>query len=99
MLNSAICDVGDARLLRLTIHPNPLIWYDRLAKREVFCFFFEFSLHGCCERLASFYRWRMGGTKTVIVDWEKGTRAAYAIIVRIDLEMCINFAQVYLRNG
>ena len=41
----------------------------------------------------------MGGTKTVIVDWEKGTRAAYAIIVRIDLEMCINFAQVYLRNG
>ena len=33
-----------------------------------------------------------------IVDWENGTRAA-AIIVRIELEMCINFAQVYLRNG
>ena len=23
----------------------------------------------------------------------------HAIIVRIELEMCINFAQVYLRNG
>ena len=28
-----------------------------------------------------------------IVDWENGTR------VQIELEMCINFAQVYLRNG
>ena len=31
-----------------------------------------------------------------IVDWENGTRAA---CTRIELEMCINFAQVYLRNG
>ena len=34
-----------------------------------------------------------------IVDWENGTRAACNTIVRIELEMCINFAQVYLRNG
>ena len=26
-------------------------------------------------------------------------RGLHAIIVRIELEMCINFAQVYLRNG
>ena len=30
-----------------------------------------------------------------IVDWENGTRAA---CTRIELEMCINFAQVYLRT-
>ena len=26
-------------------------------------------------------------------------RGLHALIVRIELEMCINFAQVYLRNG
>ena len=43
----------------------------------------------------------MGGTKKlskVIVEWENGTRV-HAIIVRIELEMCINFAQLYLRDG
>ena len=30
-----------------------------------------------------------------IADWENGTRVA----CNNELEMCINFAQVYLRNG
>ena len=40
----------------------------------------------------------MGGTKKLskfIVDWENGTRVACAI----EREMCINFAQLYLRDG
>ena len=72
MLNSVISDVGGARLLQLTIRLNPLIWYDRLAKREVF---FSFLWIGRMER------------------------GLHAIIVQIELEMCINFAQVYLHNG
>ena len=72
MLNSAISDVGGARLLQLTIRLNPLIWYDRLAKREVFFFFLWIG---------------------------RIERGLHAIIVRIELEMGINFAQVYLHNG
>ena len=44
----------------------------------------------------------MGGTKKLfkfIVDWENGTRVAYTIMALIEQEMCINFAQLYLRNG
>ena len=43
----------------------------------------------------------MGGTKKLskfIVDWENGTRVA-AIMVQSSAEMCINFAQLYLRDG
>ena len=39
----------------------------------------------------------MGGTKKLskfIVDWENGTRDG-----AIEREMCINFAQLYLRDG
>ena len=49
--------------------------------------------------VANGFRQSMGGEwaeqrklSKFIVDWEN-------IIVRIELEMCINFAQVYLRNG
>ena len=44
----------------------------------------------------------MGGTKKLarfIVDWENGTRVAYNKMALIAQEMCINFAQLYLRNG
>ena len=40
----------------------------------------------------------MGGTKKLsrfIVDWENGTHNSGAI----EREMCINFAQLYLRGG
>ena len=40
----------------------------------------------------------MGGTKKLskfIVDWENGTRVA----CKNEREMCINFAQLYLRDG
>ena len=98
MLNSAICDVGGARLLHITIRLNPLIWYDRLAKRDVFFFFFfELSLHGCCERLALSYVWVENGRNKEsycgLGEWNAGC------MQRIELKMCINFAQVYLRNG
>ena len=39
-----------------------------------------------------------GQNKEVIVEWENGHKL-HAIIVPIKLEMCINFAQLYLRNG
>ena len=42
----------------------------------------------------------MGGTKKLskcIVDWENGTRVACKSA--IEREMCINFAQLYLRDG
>ena len=44
----------------------------------------------------------MGGTKKLskfIVDWENGTRGLHTIMALIEQEMCINFAQLYLRNG
>ena len=43
----------------------------------------------------------MGGTKKLskfIVDWENGTRVACKNAA-IEREMCINFAQLYLRDG
>ena len=43
----------------------------------------------------------MGGTKKLskfIVDWENGTRVACTNSA-IEQEMCINFAQLYLRDG
>ena len=40
----------------------------------------------------------MGGTKKLF--WNGGMeRRLHAIIVRMELEMCINFAQLYLRDG
>ena len=43
----------------------------------------------------------MGGTKKLSKPiWNGGTeRGLHAIIVRMELEMCINFAQLYLRDG
>ena len=46
----------------------------------------------------------MGGTKKLskfIVDWENGhmERGLHTIMALIEQEMCINFAQLYLRNG
>ena len=44
----------------------------------------------------------MGGTKKLskfIVDWENGTRVACNNNGAIEREMCINFAQLYLRDG
>ena len=72
MLNSAICDVGGAGLLQLTIRLNPLIWYDRLAKRDVFFFFFE---NGFRQSMSGEWAEQRKLSK-FIVDWENGTRAA-----------------------
>ena len=68
MLNSAICDVGSARLLQLTIRLN------RLIKRLLL-------VAAWVLRTASFVLGRVwaenGRNKNIIVvDWENGTRAA-----------------------
>ena len=49
----------EAQVLQLTIHSNPLIWIDRLAKRKVF------RCMGVANGKLSF-RPSMGGTKKVI---------------------------------
>ena len=44
----------------------------------------------------------MGGTKKLskfIVDWENGTRGVACKNAAIEREMCINFPQLYLRDG
>ena len=51
--------------------------------------------------LGTQFKGEMGGTKKLskfIVDWENGTRVACNNDA-IEREMCINFAQLYLRDG
>ena len=78
--------MGGARILQLTIRLNPLIWYDRLAKRDLpseTSSSSSSSLNCRCMGVANGFRQSMGGEwaeqrklSKFIVDWENGTRAA-----------------------